>query len=348
MGEQEAREIAATRAIWGGFWGGQVDRLEPISISEGEIIVGAYAGVQPLKWHKKAAQVLVLETTDGRLGHVRLASLDRVIILDRVPERAIIALHGKPWTERPSDRTIIDVASQSGGIYSAAHHHALKPDDRAVFIDRHLRRLDALSLEQACDALGDGRFFIPDDYAARAIAADRVRLGPTDITVRVLDVRPLQQQTSARGVTWLDQIAAGSTPGPQGGRLAQEVRTVLRDRASVLRTWGIGRQAEGALTGHDMLALWTIEMEVQSERLGAGVKPLVIAQEGHSFSGVYFDRAHMGGRTYAAIEGRTAVTLAPWRAGLEACRGQSLVGLVQAGRVEFRFGERDRTAGFER
>lgn len=110
VGEQEGREAAATRAIWGGFWGGQTRRLEPLSLSEGEVIVGAYAGVQPLKWHKRAAQLLVLETMDGRLAHVRVASLDRIMILDRVPERALIELRGRPWRERASNRTTAQIA----------------------------------------------------------------------------------------------------------------------------------------------------------------------------------------------------------------------------------------------
>ena len=343
VGEREAREAAATRAIWGGFWGGRIDRLEPFSLSEGETVVGAYAGVQPLKWHKRAVQVLVLETMDGRLGHIRLASLDRAIILDRVPERAIIELRAKPWAERKSDQTIAEIARRRDGIYSRVDHLAIQPDDRSVFIDRHLRRLEAMSREGAVEPAGNERFAIPTDYSTRALAVDRARYGPADIEVRVLDVRPMHHQTRARGITWLDHITCGLEPDPGVGSMADEARAFGRERAEVLRGWGIGAASE--LSDKDLSSLWTMEMQAQGERLGTGGKLLVLAKEGASFSGVYCDRAYMGGRTYAAIEGRTVVTLAPWRAGLEACRGQSLTGIMRAGRVDFRFGERGLGAG---
>ena len=347
VGEQEAREAAATRAIWGGFWGGQTDRLEPLNLSEGEVVVGAYAGVQPLKWHKKAAQLLVLETMDGRLGHVRLASLDRVMILDRVPERAVIELRGKPWRERASDQTIAQVARLRNGVYSEADHLAVRPEDRFVFIERHLRRLETMRREGAVEPLGEGRFAIPPDYVSQASAADQARHGPADVEVRVLDVRPLHLQTAAHGVTWLDKVAGGFEPDPGVGPMADEARRLGKERAEIRKGWGIGDGDGTKLTDKDMLALWTMEIETQFKRLGKGEKLVVKAEEGQPFSGVYNDRVHMGGRTYAAVENRTVVTLAPWRAGLEACRGQGLTGVLQAGQVEFRFGERGRGLGLE-
>lgn len=345
VGEQEACEAAATRAIWGGFWGGQTHRLESLRVSEGEVIVGAYAGVQPLKWHKKAAQLLVLETMDGRLGHVRLASLDRVMILDRVPERALIELRGRPWRERASDRTIAQIAQLRNGVYSKADHLAVRPGDRPVFIERHLRRLEAMRREGAVEPRGDGRFAIPPDYVSRALAADQARHGPADVEVRVLDVRPLHLQTEARGVTWLDRVAGGLEPDPGLGSMADEARRLGQERAEARKGWGIGDGSK--LTDKDMLALWKMEIEAQFKRLGKDEKLVVKAVEGQPFSGVYNDRVHMGGRTYAAVESRSVVTLAPWRAGLEACRGQGFTAVLQAGRVEFRFGERGRGLGLE-
>ena len=42
---------------------------------------------------------------------------------------------------------------------------------------------------------------------------------------------------------------------------------------------------------------------------------------------------------YAVVEGRHGITLAPWRAALEACRGQAMTGILQGGAVDFRFGQ---------
>ncbi|WP_295219064.1 DUF3363 domain-containing protein [uncultured Brevundimonas sp.] len=77
----------------------------------------------------------------------------------------------------------------------------VRPEDRPVFIERHLRRLEAMRLQGAVEPRGDGRFAIPLDYVSRALAADQARHGPADVDVRVLDVRPLLLQTEARGVT---------------------------------------------------------------------------------------------------------------------------------------------------
>ena len=82
-------------------------------------------------------------------------------------------------------------------------------------------------------------------------------------------------------------------------------------------------------------------MEVQAtfERLGAHGKPVFLATEGQTFSGVYMSRVQVGRVPYAVIEGRHAVTLAPWRPALEACRGQAMTATLQAGMVDFPFGQ---------
>ena len=71
----------------------------------------------------------------------------------------------------PADATIAEVASERGGVWSAAEHKVARPTDRLAFIERHERRLEAMSREGACKALGDGRFSIPADYQERAAAA---------------------------------------------------------------------------------------------------------------------------------------------------------------------------------
>jgi hypothetical protein len=347
VGEREAREAAATKAIWGGRWGAEMERLQPLEIGAGETVVGAYAGVQPIGPYGAGPQALVLETLDGRLGHVRLPALDRALILDRVHERAIVEVRGKARPERASDRTIAGIAAEGGGTYSAAGHQTARPTDSPAFIERHVRRLEAMSREGACRALGEGRFAIPEDYAARASAADRARHGAVDLEVRVLDARPLELQVQARGITWLDKVADGFPGGAKAGRLSHEAKSLRIERAAVLKSWGIGSDEPMRLGETVRRRLWTMELESQMERLGKGGKPLVMAREGQAFSGVYLDRAHMGGRTYAVIENKAAVTLAPWRPALEAGRGQTLTGVLQAGQVDFRFGGRQRGLGLE-
>jgi hypothetical protein len=338
VGEREGRAAAATKAIWGGRWSGEMDRLQPLEIKAGETVVGAYAGVQPIGPYGNGPHALVMETMDGRLGHVRLPSLDSALILDRVPERAIVEVRGAARPERASDRTIAEIAAERGGVYSAREHQIARPTDSPAFIERHVRRLEAMSREGACRALGEGRFAIPGDYLAKASAADQARHGGVDLNVRVLDVRPLELQPQARGVTWLDKVASGLPGGADAGPLANETKRLGLERAEALTVWGVGSGTPAALSKEDWDTLWGFELEGQMERLGQAGKPLMLAKEGKTVSGVYLDRAHMGGRTYAVIESKAAVTLAPWRPALEACRGQALTGVLQGGQLDFRFG----------
>lgn len=225
---------------------------------------------------------------------------------------------------------------------------AARPADSPAFIERHVRRLEAMSREGACQSLGEGRFALPDDYLGKASAADQARHGGVDLEVRVLDVRPLELQPQARGVTWLDNVASGLAKGPEAGALANEAKALGLQRAAVLQAWGVGSGTPTGLGEGERQKLWQMEMESQMDRLGQTAKPVVLAKEGQKFSGVYLDRAHMGGRTYAVIESKAAVTLAPWRAAMEACRGQALTGVLQGGQVDFRFGQsRGRRLGLE-
>lgn len=339
VGEREGREAAASKAVWSGRWGGEIDRLQPLEITAGETVVSAYAGVKPIGPHGNGPQALVMETMDGRLGHVRLPSLDSALILDRVPERAIVSVTGRARPERASDRTIVEIAQERGGTYSARDHHLVRPGDTPAFIERHVRRLEAMSREGACKALGEGRFAIPADYVAKASAADQARLGAVDLEVKVLDVRPLEQQPQAWGITWLDDVMSGRAKAPSSPNLAKELEALGRQRAEVLKAWGIGSGEPTGLGKEDSRKLLAMDLNGQMRRLGLEGRPIRIAEEGKTFSGVYLDRVHINGRTSAVIVGKGAVTLAPWRPALEACRGQEMIGVLQGSQVDFRFGQ---------
>ncbi|WP_292228373.1 DUF3363 domain-containing protein [Brevundimonas sp.] len=348
VGEREGREAAATRAVWGGRWGGEIERLQPLEIGAGETVVGAYAGVRPIGFYGNGPQALVMETMDGRLGHVRLPSLDSALILDRVPERAIVSVTGKARPERASDRTIAEIAQERGGTYSTHDHHLARPDDSPAFIERHVRRLEAMSREGACRALGDGRFAISADYVAKASLADQARHGAVDLEVKVLDVRPLEQQPQAWGITWLDDVMSDRAKAPTSPALAAEVRELGRQRAETLKGWGIGSGEPSGLGKDETRKLLGMDLNGQMKRLGQDGKLVQIAQEGKAFSGTYVDRGHINGQTYAVIGGKGVVTLAPWRPALEACRDQAMIGVLQGGLVDFQFGpQRGRGLGLE-
>lgn len=348
FGEREGRERAATKALWGGEWSGQLSRLEPVAMQPGDRVVGAYAGAVPMGPYDNGPQVLVLDMADGRLGHLRLPNVQAVLALDRVAEGAIVEVRATALQARPADQTIAEVAAERGGVYSAAEHRAARPADSETFIERHVRRLEAMGREGACETLGDGRFRVPQDYGDRAAVADRARDGNAAMEVRVLDPKALKDQIGAKAHTYLDTILAKDAQASLEGPFGEAVRRALPERAATLRELGLGSGEPLALGAKDVHALTTMEIQTVFETLGAHGKPVFMAASGETFSGVYMSRVQIGRQPFAVVEGRHAITLAPWRAALEACRGQAMTGSVQAGVVDFRFGQQlGRGAGLE-
>ena len=336
-GDREAREAAAGKAVWGT----PVDpaRLEAVSVTPGETLVGAYVGHAPMGPHPTGPQVVVVDLMDGRLGHVRLPSKDSLLALDRVPEGAIVRFRAKPLSLRPSDQTIAEIARERGGTYSAGDHRAAHPTDREAFIERHLRRLEAMSREGACEALGGGRFRIPEGYAEAALKVDQSRQNGAAVHLGVLDDRPLDRQVRAQGRTWLDStLTVGSASGVAPNGFGKTVREAQVQRADHLKGLGIGGGHPLTLSADQMMTLRTQEVQAVFGRLGFPNRSVSLAQEGQRFSGVYLSRIHVAGNAYAVVEGKAGIVLAPWRAALEACRGQAITGVLQSGSVDFTFG----------
>jgi hypothetical protein len=282
--------------------------------------------------------VVVLDLADGRLGHLRLPDLRSVMCLDRIPEGAVIEARGSARTERPADLTIAEVARERGGVWSPAEHSAARPGDSAEFIERHRRRLEAMSREGACVALGEDRFAVPPDYRERALEIEAQKEGPTRVDLKVLDHRSLAEQARAPGLTWLDRIMAGREPMEMRGSFGEAVAHVLPERAAWLRSQGLGSGESLTLGPKDLKALTTLEIKATFEALGQHGKPVFMATTDQSAAGVYMARVHVAGAPFAVLESRSAVTLVPWRPALEACRGQAMVAQVTGGVTDFRFG----------
>lgn len=335
-GEREAREVAAGKAVWGT----QADaaRLEAVSVTHQEPLVGAYVGHAPMGPQPAGPQVVVINLVDGRLGHVRLPSRDSLLALDRVPEGAIVKVWATPPSPRPSDLTTAEIARERGGIYSAEDHRAARPVDREAFIERHLRRLEAMSREGACEALGGGRFRVPDGYVESTFKVDQSRQNGSTVQLRVLDDRPLDRQVEAPGRTWLDTTLTGRSPTGTATGFGRTLGEAQVQRADHLKALGIGGGHPLTLSAEQMMTLRTREVQAVFESLGFPNRSVSLAKEGRRFSGVYLSRIHIAGNAYAVVEGKAGVVLAPWRAALEACRGQAMTGVLQGGAVDFTFG----------
>lgn len=337
-GDSLARERAAMQAVGLSARSGEAHRLQPLSMTAGEVVAGAYVGFSPLG-PRDGPQALVLDLLDGRLVHLRTPSLDTLLALDRIPEGAIVEVRAMSLAPRASDQTIAEIAAERGGRYSLEDHRQARPQDREPFIERHIRRLEAMSREGACKALGGGRFEIGPEYPDLALRADEARTGGARLEVRVLDHRPLAEQITAEGHVYLDRLLRSGRSdliAPSG--FGRELRHALSGRADHLLELGLASGNPLVLPESSVRTLYAREIQEVFAAVGRG-KPVFMAEEGKRFSGVYVDRAHISSRSYAVIEDRSSVTLAPWRSALEACRGQSLSGVLRDGAVDFRFGQ---------
>jgi len=335
--ELKDRQGALMRILSGGSWSNAVSRLEVMTLEPGASLVGAYVGAGPLAFHKASPQLIILDAEDGRLGHLRLPGLASVLVVDRLAEGAVVEIRASEIKARRSDATILEVARMRQGIYSALDHKAAKPGDSPAYISRHLVRLAALSREGAVQALGNARFSIPADYCERAATADRARFGSSVLEVLIRDARPLADQVHAEAHTWLDTCLGAGACDHIKGRFGEAVRALLPKRRETLKAMGIQGLGPEGLDSQAVRALTTLEVRGVFERLGSAGKAVFMAQPRMAFSGVYTGRVHLGGQPYAVIEASHAITLAPWRPGLEACRGRAMSASLKAGVVDYRF-----------
>lgn len=341
LGEQDAREATLTRLLGGTPDWSRVEPYAPASKDAG-MLVGRYVGVGGLSPYRDGPQVCVLEDLEGRFRWFRTPNSEALWALDKVDPGAIVAVTAREPEPRPSDVTIAEIAEANGGRYSAAIHQRERPTDRQPFIERHVRRLEALSREGAAERVGDGVFQLRPDYLDMALIADRSRFGAVSLEVSVMDARSIEQQVRHEGSTFLDGIL--TRPSIRFGAIGfgRELGGALEARLEALIGFGLaGREPHGSLRfaegwRAELLKRETADVFTGLERERG--KPGELAKEGVPFAGVYNGRAQIGAASYAVFEGRHAVTLAPWRPALEGARGQMVTAAWDGRSVDFALG----------
>ncbi|MEJ6788888.1 DUF3363 domain-containing protein [Brevundimonas sp. BR2-1] len=333
---RDAREIAAGRVLSAGAWHGERSRLQAISLEPGERFVGAFVGVHRTGLYARGSQAVVIDGVDGRMGHLLVRDAKGVACLDEIPSGAVIEAFGTARGPRPADTTIAAIAAERGGIWSVADHAEARPDDWPRFIGFHHKRVQAMSLEGACEDLCDGRYAIPADYCKRAGEIDIAQWGPSDVAVRVLDDRLLEAQIRAPGLTWLDRLMAKAERPSLNGAFGDAVTEALVERSKRLRYSGLGAGEPLLLSETDVHKLRTMEVKSVFEPLERAGKPVFLTTDGQSAAGVYVKRVHVAGTPYAVLESKTAYQLVLWKPGMEACRGKALTAVVQRQDVQFR------------
>lgn len=118
---------------------------------------------------------LIVDGVDGRTQHVALS--DRVVAAD-APIGSIVEISRAPAGQRPADRNIAALATDTG-VYRPSEHRAMAeaghirvPGGAMFYIGSHVHRLEALRRAGIVERLDADRWSIPEDYAARASAND--------------------------------------------------------------------------------------------------------------------------------------------------------------------------------
>ena len=291
---------------------------------------------------------LIVEATDGRVHYADIGAGDR---LDPIPNGSILRLTPNVPEVRPSDRTILAVATRNDGFYDIEAHLKFDASARQTFAETHLRRLEAIRrTTEGVTRVPDGRFHIGADYLDKALAYEVQQSQRSPMTIETLSDKTLTAQTRYPGVTWLDrELTAGHGEDYAQAGFGMEVRTALRSRLQWLVQEGLANEMrDGTVSfqeGH-LKTLHQREMRATADQVSKELAlPYRPAQPGDLVEGTLRKGIVLGGGKYAVVDLGRDFTLVPWRPVLEKHIGKSVAGLVREGGINWTIG---RGRGLER
>jgi len=282
---------------------------------------------------------LVIDGVDGRAHYVRLSAQAD---LANYPMGGIVEVRGG-GDVRPSDRRIAQMAEN--GIYRTERHLRAARDehredlDPQLFVQSHVRRLEALRRVGIVDRLEEGVWRVPADLTERGSAYDTQRAGGTRVLLRsALDV---DQQSRAFGATWLDKQLLDGPEVLISSGFGAEVRRALAQRADFLVEKGLAqRRGQRVLLAQNLLeTLRTKEIEATARAIETetGLTHRLVV-EGQSLSGTYRRSLNLASGRFAMLDDATGFSLVPWRPVIDKRLGQSMSAVVRGDFVSWEFG----------
>lgn len=286
---------------------------------------------------------LVLDGVDGRVHYLKLPAGLGLGELREFPVGGIAAC--RPVAPRRVDGEIAAAARE--GLYTASTHRIRLEQARdpgpAATLEVHARRLEALGRNGIVQRLADGVWRIPPDLVRQAMAQD-ARAG---VGVELLSRLGLDRQVRALGATWLDQLLVSGEPSSAATGFGVQVGDALRARQDFLVEQGLAAREGVRIVPVRGLLATLRERElaqagrVMQARSGRAYRPLV---DGSRVGGVYRRRLDLVSGRFAVLDDGLGFSLVPWRAALEAYRGQQVGAVVYAGAVSWQLG-RQRSRG---
>lgn len=281
---------------------------------------------------------LIVDGTDGRSHYAEVGELADPG--DYAPG-AIVAVEGKATEPRRADRTIAEVAEQSGGLYSEALHRAADPRASAEYVRAHVRRLEAMRRAGFAERFSDGSWAIPEDFLDKARAYEERKRMRQPARLVLMSSIGLDQLGETEGATWLDRQLVAERPEPlRAGGFGREAEDAIARRRRWLIHQGLAKEVDGRTVYQRNLLheLHRREVSAAADRLSKELGKVFAAPlDGERIEGVYRRPLRLASGKFAVIEKSKEFTLVPWRAALERQRGKVVSGIVRGSSVSFGF-----------
>lgn len=272
----------------------------------------------PRKWRGVCRRTHRAPLRRGRWGgRTHYAEIGTLGANGEAPVRnTILELRSRVAEPRAIDRTIAEIATRHGGIYSDRLHREFDSQASGEFVGSHVRRLEATRREGMVSRLADGSWSVGRDYLDRALRYEQLQESRTPVRVAVLSWQRLEDLPQALGATWLDRKLIGKEPdGGVSTRFGAEVETALRSRRQWLIEQGLARE-EGS------------QMRIARNMLEARELARTAAEISVRTGLAHVDGIYRRSGRFALIERSHDFVLVPWRPVLERARGQLVTGQV--------------------
>ncbi|MEQ9145576.1 MAG: relaxase/mobilization nuclease RlxS [Parvibaculaceae bacterium] len=288
---------------------------------------------------------LIVDGTDGRTHYAEVGEL--VDPGDYEPG-AIVAVEAKAAEPRRADRTVADIAEQSGGLYSETLHRAADARASAEYVRAHVRRLEAMRRSGFAERFADGTWAIPGDFLDKARGYEERNRMRQPARLILMSTVSLEQMVEAQGATWLDRQLVAEGPEPlRAGGFGREAEDAIARRRRWLMQQGFAKEVDGRTVYERNLLteLRRREVSAAAQRLSKELgKSFAEPLDGERIEGVYRRPLRLASGKFAVIEKSREFTLVPWRAALERQRSKAVSGIALGTTISWSF-TRSRSPG---
>lgn len=282
---------------------------------------------------------LIVDGLDGKAHYIQLPPREELV---NYPIGAVVQT--RSFSEpRAIDCSITQLAQ--GGIYSADRHRALvrhgnyNARDPDAIVERHVRRLEALSRAGIAKHLGEGLWLVPNDLPERGHQHDKSTIGGTAVKLRT--PLPIEQQVRVVGATWLDEQLLSSQRELASAGFGKEVQDALNQRSDFLIEQGLAkREGQRLMLARNLLTtlrdreLAAVACEV-STTTGLHYRA---AADGERVGGVYRRSLQLASGRFALLEDGAAFSLVPWKPVIDKRLGQNLSAVMRGNSVSWQVG----------